>query len=145
MKIQNPILNAGLVPLIGASRYVLTLAALLALWWFSARTMNSAFDANLALIKSVGNALDRSGQVEAALRAFSAEKMLLFAEISIIVWLVGKGLAWLIALPFRRRAASKAATPAEPNPADDLAARMEARSGPSLTVNEQSTGIRAER
>lgn len=145
VKIQNPILNAGLVPLIGATRYVLTLAALVALWWFDARTMNSGFDANLGLIKSVGNALDKSGKVEAALRAFSAEKMLLFAEISIIVWLVGKGLSWLIALPFRRRAAREAATPAEPNPADDLAARMETRTGPSITVNEQSTGMRAER
>ncbi len=145
MKIQNPILSAGLVPLIGASRYVLTLAALVALWWFDARTMNRGFDANLALIKSVGNALDSSGRIEAALRAFAAEKMLLFAEISVVIWLAGKALWWLLALPLRRRAAGKAATPAEPNPADDLAARMEARSGPSLSVNERSTGIRAER
>lgn len=145
VKIQNPILKAGLVPLIGASRYLLTLAALLALWWFDARVMNSGFDANLWLIRSVGDALDGSGRVEAALRAFAAEKMLLFAEISIVVWLIGKGLWWLIGLPFRRREADKEATPAEPNPADDLAARLEARSGPSLSVNERPTGMRAER
>ena len=145
MKIQNPILNAGLVPLIGASRYVLTLVALVALWWFDARTMNDGFDANLSLIKSIGDALDSSGRVEAALRAFAAEKMLLFAEISAVVWLLGKTLWWLIALPFRRRAASKEATPAAPDSADDLAARLEARSGPSLTIDERPTGIRAER
>lgn len=145
VKIQNPILNAGLVPLIGASRYLLTLAALVALWWFDARSMNSGFDANLALIKSVGWALDSSGKVEAALRAFAAEKMLLFAEISAVVWLIGKALWWLIGLPFRRRAASRAATPAAPSPAADLAARMEARSGPSLKVGDQTTGVRGER
>jgi hypothetical protein len=145
VKIQNPILNAGLVPLIGASRYVLTLVALVALWWFDARTMNSGFDANLSLIKAVGDALDGSGRVEAALRAFAAEKMLLFAEISAVVWLLGKALWWLLTLPLRRRAAAKPATPAEPNPADDLAARLEARSGPSLTIGERPTGIRAER
>jgi hypothetical protein len=145
VKIQNPILNAGLVPLFGAARYLLTLAALVALWWFDARTMNSGFDANLSIIKSLGNAVDSSGKVEAALRAFAAEKMLLFAEISVVVWLVGKALWWLFGLPFRRRAASRAATPAEPNPADDLAARMETRSGPSLKVADQATGVRAER
>jgi len=145
VKIQNPILNAGLVPLIGASRYLLTLAALVALWWFDARTMNRGFDVNLSLIKSLGNALDGSGKVEAALRAFAAEKMLLFAEISIVVWLVGKALWWLVGLPFRGRAASKAATPAAPNPADDVATRLDARSGPSIKVADQTTGIRAER
>lgn len=145
VKIQNPILNAGLVPLIGASRYLLTLAALVALWWFDARTMNNGFDANLALIKSLGNAFDSSGKVEAALRAFAAEKMLLFAEISIVVWLVGKALWWLIGLPFRKRAESKAATPATPNPADDVSRRLDDRSGPSLKVADESTGMRAER
>jgi hypothetical protein len=145
VKIQNPIVNAGLVPIIGASRYVLTLAALLALWWFDARTMNSGFDANLSLIKSAGNAIDKSGKVEAALRAFSAEKMLLFAEISVVVWLVGKALWWLIGLPFRKRTGNTAATPALPKPADDVAARLDTRSGPSLAVNERATGIRAER
>lgn len=145
MKIQNPILNAGLVPLIGASRYLLTLGALLALWWFDARLMNRGFDVNLSLIKWLGNALDGSGKVEAALRAFAAEKMLLFAEISIVVWLLGKALWWLIGLPFRRRTAAEAATPAAPNPADDLAARMETRSGPSLKVADEATGVRAER
>lgn len=145
MKIPNPILSAGLVPLIGASRYVLTLAAVLALWWFSPSTMNRAFDANLDLIKYVGKVLDRGGHLEAAVRALSAEKMLLFAEISIIVWLVGKALWWLLGLPFRRRAASKVATHAPPNPADDLAARLEARTGPSLSVSDRPTNVRAER
>jgi len=145
VKIQNPILNAGLVPIIGASRYALTLAALVALWWFQPRMMINGFDANLALIKSVSTALDKSGQVEAALRTFAAEKMLLFAEISVIVWLVGKILWWLLTLPFRKRGESKAATPATPKPADDLAARMETRSGPSLAATERATGVRAER
>jgi hypothetical protein len=107
--------------------------------------MNRGFDANLSLIKTVGDALDSSGRVEAALRAFAAEKMLLFAEISVVVWLIGKGLWWLIGLPLRRRAAAKSATPAPPNPADDLAARMESRTGPSIKVADQTTGMRAER
>lgn len=145
MKIRNPILNAGLVPVIGASRYVLTLVSVLALWWYSPSTMNHAFDANLDLIKALGRALDRTGSVEAALRTLSAEKMLLFAEISVVVWLLGKALWWLIGLPFRRRTAAKAETPAAPNPAADLAARMETRSGPSLKVADETTGIRAER
>lgn len=145
MKIQNPILSAGLVPLFGAARYVLTLAALVALWWFDARSMNSGFDANLALIKSVGGAIDSSGKVEAALRAFSAEKMLLFAEISVVIWLVGKALGWLIALPFRRRAATSATTAATPRITDDTTGRLDARSGPSLTVGEQDNGMRARR
>lgn len=145
MKIQNPILNAGLVPLLGASRYLLTLAALVALWWYDARSMNSGFDANLALIKSLGGMVDKSGKVEAALRAFSAEKMLLFAEISAVIWLVGTALWWLIGLPFRRRTATTTATPATPRPADDVNGRLDARSGPSITVGEQNTSVRAKR
>ncbi len=138
MKLDNPIVRAGLVPTLGFLRYALTVAALLALWWFDARAMNRGFDLNLAMIKSVGGWFDGSGRTEAALRAFSAEKMLLFAEISVLVWLIGKALAWLIGRAFRRGSTTKAAPV-------DIADRRDSIAGPSLTIAEQPTGMRADR
>ena len=138
MKLDNPILRAGLVPTLGFLRYALTIVALLALWWFDARTMNRGFDLNLALIKSVGGWFDGSGRMEAALRAFSAEKMLLFAEISVVVWLLGKALAWPIGRAFQRRSTTTSAPV-------DLADRRDTIAGPSLTIAEQPTGMRADR
>ena len=96
------LLKAVSIPLCGAVRYAASMAVVCGAWWYDARYLNRAFDANLSLIKSTGQFLDDSGRVEAAMRAFSAEKMLLFAEVSAVVWLAGKSVLWLLGRIFRR-------------------------------------------
>lgn len=99
------VLRAVSVPLCGTIRYATTMAIVCGAWWYDARYLNQAFDANLALIKSAGGLIDGSGRAEAAMRAFSAEKMLLFAEASAIVWLSGKIGLYVLGSLFRRRRA----------------------------------------
>lgn len=101
--IVRRLLLAVSVPLCGAIRYATTMAVVCCAWWYDAKYLNSAFDANLSLIKTAGGFVDESGRVEAALRAFSTEKMLLFAEISAIVWLAGRIGLVVLGLVFRRR------------------------------------------
>jgi len=96
-------LRAVCVPLCGAIRYATTMAVVCGAWWYDARYLNKAFDMNLALIKSAGGFIDGSGKAEAAMRAFSAEKMLLFAEASVIVWLGGRIALSVLGGLFRRR------------------------------------------
>lgn len=96
------------IPVVGSIRYLATLALVCGLWWYDARLLNSAFDANLALVKQLGGTVDSSGRVEAALRAFAAEKMLLFTEASILIWTSGAVTIWVIRSLFRRRAATAA-------------------------------------
>lgn len=96
------ILRALSVPVLGSLRYLLTLGLVCGLWWHDAHLLNSAFDANLALIKGLGTAVDGTGRVEAAMRALAAEKMLLFTEASILVWTAGRILAWPLGLLLRR-------------------------------------------
>ena len=100
------LLRAVSVPLCGTLRYATTMAVVCGAWWYDARYLNQAFDGNLALIKSIGGFIDGSGRAEAAMRAFSAEKMLLFAEASAIVWLSGKIGLYLLGSLFRRRRAA---------------------------------------
>lgn len=103
------LLRAVSVPLCGTIRYATTMAVVCGAWWYDARYLNWAFDANLSLIKTVGGLVDDRGKVEAAMRAFSAEKMLLFAEASAIIWLAGKiGLYVLYSLLRYRRVVSEA-------------------------------------
>jgi hypothetical protein len=71
-------------------RYTLTLAFFCGIWWYDARYLNWAFDLNLALIKRATAVFDGSGKAEAMMRAFAAEKMLLFAEASGIIWGIGR-------------------------------------------------------
>jgi hypothetical protein len=97
------LLKGVTVPLCGTLRYVTTMAAVCGAWWYDARYLNRAFDANLSLIKSAGQFLDESGRVEAAMRAFSAEKMLVFAEVSAVVWIAGKAVLWLLGKVFGSR------------------------------------------
>jgi hypothetical protein len=81
----------GLVrPVLGALRYALTLGLFCGIWWYDARYLNWAFDLNLAVIKRAAGIFDGSGKAEAMMRAFAAEKMLLFAEGSAIVWGIGR-------------------------------------------------------
>ena len=89
--------------LCGTIRYVTTIAVVCTIWWYDARYLNQAFDANLALLKAVANVIDGSGKAEAAMRAFSAEKVLLFSEASMIVWLVGKLMLLLLGMILGRR------------------------------------------
>lgn len=96
------ILRGLAVPMAGTLRYAATLALVCGLWWYDARWLNQAFDANLALIKTIGSTVDSSGRVEAAMRAFAAEKMLLFTEASAVVWAAGRSLMAIV-----RRAASR--------------------------------------
>ena len=96
-------LNAVRVLLCGTIRYVTTIAVVCTIWWYDARLLNQAFDSNLALLKAVANVIDGSGKVESAMRAFSAEKVLLFSEASMIVWLVGKLVLLLLGLILGRR------------------------------------------
>jgi len=86
-------------PVLGAVRFGLTLVLFCGFWWFDARYLNWAFDLNLALIKDATSVFDGSGKAEAMMRAFAAEKMLLFGEGSAIIWAVGSiaaaGIRWL--------------------------------------------------
>jgi len=70
--------------------YGLTLVLFCGIWWYDARFLNWAFDLNLALIKRAASVFDGSGKSEAMLRAFSAEKMLLFGEGSAVIWGIAK-------------------------------------------------------
>lgn len=97
------LLRAVIIPICGTIRYATTMGVVCAAWWYDARYLNQAFDMNLSLIKSVGGFVDRSGRAEAAMRAFSAEKMLLFAEAGAIVWLIGKMAIVGLGLLFGRR------------------------------------------
>lgn len=83
-------------PALGALRYGLTLALFCGIWWYDARFLNWAFDLNLAFIKRVAGVFDGSGKAEAMLRAFSAEKMLLFGEGSAAIWGLGKLIAEVV-------------------------------------------------
>lgn len=84
-------------PALGVLRYALTLGLFCGIWWYDARYLNQAFDVNLALIKRAAAVFDGSGKAEAMMRAFAAEKMLLFAEGSAIIW----GLASIMAVGFK--------------------------------------------
>jgi hypothetical protein len=90
------VLMRGLTkPTLGVLRYALTLALFCVVWWYDARYLNRLFDVNLSVIKGASGLIDGSGKVEAMLRAFAAEKMLLFGEGSGLIWLVGKGLKYV--------------------------------------------------
>lgn len=80
-------------PALGLLRYVATLALFCAVWWYDARYLNRLFDLNLTIIKGGSGLIDGSGKLEAMLRAFAAEKMLLFGEGSALLWGVGKGVS----------------------------------------------------
>ena len=101
------------VPVFGSLRYAVAMALLCWIWVYDARLLNGAFDMNLAFIKNVGGLTDGSGRVEAALRGFSADRMLLFTEAGILVWLAGKLLWWPFGLLFawRRRRGTEARQP----------------------------------
>jgi hypothetical protein len=88
------IFRAISVPVLGSLRYTVAMALLCWTWVYDARLLNAAFDMNLAFIKHVAGLTDGSGRVEAALRGFSADRMLLFTEAGILVWLAGKILWW---------------------------------------------------
>lgn len=105
-------------PALGFLRYAFTLALFCGIWWYDARYLNWASDLNLTLIKRATGIFDGSGKAEAMMRAFAAEKMLLFAEGSAIIWGIGKiaseGIRRLFKGP--RRPASR---PAESVPQTD--------------------------
>lgn len=76
-------------------KYVLTVAAVLALWWNSSATINTMMDVNLTFIK-VGSSLlgDEWGPMtESALRMLAGEKAMVFLEVgivfSVIFWVIG--------------------------------------------------------
>jgi len=80
-------------PLLGVLRYGLTLGLFCVIWWWDARYLNRAFDVNLGIIKAATVLVDGSGKFEAMLRAFSAEKMLLFGEGSALLWAAGRAIS----------------------------------------------------
>jgi hypothetical protein len=81
-------------PTLAVVRYALTLALFCVVWWYDARYLNRLFDVNLSVIKGASGLIDGSGKVEAMLRAFAAEKMLLFGEGSALIWVAGQGIAY---------------------------------------------------
>lgn len=88
-------------PVLVALRYALTLVLFCGIWWYDARLLNWAFDLNLALIKGATSIVDGSGKAEAMMRAFAAEKMLLFGEGSALIWSVGRLSAAVVRRFFR--------------------------------------------
>lgn len=108
--------RAACIPVLAALRCASAMAVLCMAWFFDARLLNTCFDANLAFIKSVGAAMDGSGRVEAALRALSAERMLLFAEATMLLWALGKTVSLPIMWMFSRGKASRLEPPRRPPP-----------------------------
>ena len=110
-------------PALGVLRYALTLGLFCGIWWYDARVLNQAFDLNLALIKRATAVFDGSGKAEAMMRAFAAEKMLLFAEGSAIIWAVGSiaaaGFRWFFAAKRRTSDPNRR----QPNRASDVQRR----------------------
>lgn len=98
------------IPVFGSLRYAVAMALLCWIWVNDARLLNGAFDLNLGLIKFVAGLTDGSGRVEAALRGFSADRMLLFTEAGILVWIAGKILWWPFGLLFAWRRQRSAGT-----------------------------------
>lgn len=111
-------------PALGAVRYALTLVLFCGLWWYDARLLNWAFDLNLALIKAFTGIFDGSGKAEAMMRAFAAEKMLLFGEGSAIIWAIGTIAAKVLrgVFPHSDRAHTRPAA-SLPEPLDHLRSR----------------------
>lgn len=107
------IFRALSIPMFGSLRYAVAMALLCWIWVIDARLLNGAFDLNLALIKFIAGLADGSGRVEAALRGFSADRMLLFTEAGILVWITGKILWWPFGLLFawRRRRGTETQQP----------------------------------
>lgn len=102
------------IPVLGSLRYLTTLAIVCGLWWYDARLLNFAFDQNLALIKGLGSAVSSDGKLEALMRGFAAEKMLLFTEVSILVWTAGKIICWPFGFMLSR--CRKPPLPTKPEP-----------------------------
>ena len=100
---SRKIVRAISIPIFGSLRYAVAMALLCLIWVNDARLLNGAFDLNLAIIKYIAGLTDGSGRVEAALRGFSADRMLLFTEASILVWITGKILWWPFGLLFAWR------------------------------------------
>jgi hypothetical protein len=102
-------------PALGVFRYALTLLLFCGIWWFDARYLNWAFDLNLAVIKRATSVFDGSGKAEAMMRAFAAEKMLLFAEGSALIWGIGRiaseSIRWLFNGPGRPASLSAESVP----------------------------------
>jgi len=105
--VMNPFMRMSVgvmsVPVLGSLRYAVAMALLCWIWVHDAHLLNRAFDMNLACVKYVAGLTDGSGRVEAALRGFSADRMLLFTEAGILVWLAGKILWWPFGLLLARQ------------------------------------------
>ena len=95
MKTQA-ILRGPASAFLGAARYGLTLAFFCAVWWYDARYLYQAFDANLAIVKRKSGLIDGSGKTDAMLRAFAAKKVLLLGEGSRVIWAVGCAVAFVM-------------------------------------------------
>lgn len=122
-------------PIWGFAAGILALVIMVGIWVIDARVLNNGFDFNLGVIKLASNYWDvvnsayqlvpvmRPGQVEAAARAISGEKLLLNMELALIIRYFPIIVKWtviaLVVWPFRffrwiarRRRAKKAAAAA---------------------------------
>ena len=73
----------------GLLETLMAIAILALLWWALPGLLNDGFDMNLSLIRWLGDTIPSYGQhIEAFLRFFSAEKVLLVFEVTFIIGLI---------------------------------------------------------
>ena len=80
--------------------YVLTLGIIGFGWYQDPKLVKAAFQWNASLVEKVTDRFNPSGHVEGILLAMNADKMLLFAEIMLVLSLIG-GLVGLVATRIR--------------------------------------------
>ena len=84
--------------------YVLTLGIIGFGWYQDPKLVKAAFQWNASVLEKATDHFNPSGHVEGILLAMNADKMLLFAEIMLLLSLVG-GLIGLVAARIRHRSA----------------------------------------
>ena len=87
--------------------YVLTLGIIGFGWYQDPKLVKAAFQWNASLLEKATDRFNPSGHVEGILLAMNADKMLLFAEILLLLSLIG-GLIGLVATRIRHRGSRSA-------------------------------------
>jgi hypothetical protein len=90
--------------------YVLTLGIIGFGWYHDPKLVKAAFQWNASLLEKAIDRFNPSGHVEGILLAMNADKMLLFAEVMLLLSLIG-GVIGLLAIRIRHRDPRPASPP----------------------------------
>ena len=77
--------------------YVLTLGIIGVAWYQDPKLVKAAFQWNASLLEKATDRINPSGHVEGILLAMNADKMLLFAEIMLLLSFIGGLIAFVAA------------------------------------------------